>query len=55
MNDIDMLVQLTAKENEGEKSAARFFWFIFLLDKGIALAVLMSLIIFIFRYYFYGR
>lgn len=44
MNDIEKLIQLTAKEHDQDKSSARFFWFIFLLDKWVGLLLVVALI-----------
>jgi hypothetical protein len=55
MNDIEKLIQLTAEEHDQDKSSARFFWFIFLLDKGIGVAALLAVLGLILLWCFYGR
>jgi hypothetical protein len=54
MNDIEKLIQLTTKEHERDKSSARFFWSIFLLDKWIGLLLVLGLGI-VLLWSFYAR
>lgn len=42
MNDIEKLIQLS-KEHDQDRSSARFFWWVFLLDKWIGVLLVLVL------------
>ncbi len=54
MNDIDKLIELTNKEHERNESSARFFWFVFLLDKWLGVAVLLAALAILILWYLHG-